>query len=237
VPPPQKIDWAARQRQLFVREILDGMTRQNRAGSTRKGVRPIMTKTQLDASAPKYTEEQLMAGFAALEALLPGFSPTLEGMSAAQWAEVAMDTKGTAAKIVTLKVVWPGVDLAQVLTRFPRPLLQTTAEITDDAAKVRDLLKRAKNPDAIIQAEPPLMVPKSLASVLVTINKWFHLAKDPVQVLENDPEIVRRAQEMDQPLEPVYQDEKGNWIVPELHYRERRADWQRYIDQQRYKQP
>lgn len=30
---------------------------------------------------------------------------------------------------------------------------------------------------------------------------------------------------MDQPFEPVYADENGNWVVPLLNYREKRADW------------
>lgn len=60
--------------------------------------------------------------------------------------------------------------------------------------QVRQLLRGAKDPDAIIAAEPACMTPKTLASILVTINKWYHLEKDPVQVLENDPDLVRRAQ-------------------------------------------
>lgn len=57
------------------------------------------------------------------------------------------------------------------------------------------------------------------------------------QVLENDPDLIRRAEDNDTPFEPVYEDESGNFQAPQLNYAEKRADWQRYIDQTRYKQP
>lgn len=72
---------------------------------------------------------------------------------------------------------------------------------------------------------------------LVTWHCRYHLEEDPVEVLERDPDLVRRAQDMDQPFEPVYQDEEGNWSAPLLNYREKRTDWQAYIDQTFYKQP
>jgi hypothetical protein len=35
------------------------------------------------------------------------------------------------------------------------------------------------------------------------VNKWYHLKRDPIEVLEQDPDIIRRAQDMDTPFEPV----------------------------------
>lgn len=32
------------------------------------------------------------------------------------------------------------------------------------------------------------------------------------------------------PWDPVFENEDGSWNAPELAYAERRADWQKYID-------
>jgi len=149
-------------------------------------------------------------------------------------------------------------------------------------------------------------------------NKWYFLKKDPIEVLEADPDLIRRAEvcvcaggalrrrrrllhrgalsvhciavalplhykcisaasaswtigagrfhtrsttpthpqplngtrmrpyrtlnappteACDVPLEPVYIDsETGNFLAPSLNYKEKRADWQAYIDKNVYKQ-
>ena len=35
-----------------------------------------------------------------------------------------------------------------------------------------------------------------------TVNKWYKLERNPIEVLEGDPDLVRRAQDMDVPFEP-----------------------------------
>ena len=43
-------------------------------------------------------------------------------------------------------------------------------------------------------------------------------------------------QACDVPLEPVYLNDDGSWTAPSLNYKEKRADWQAYIDRTVYKQ-
>ena len=69
------------------------------------------------------------------------------------------------------------------------------------------------------------------------MNKWYNLERDPIEVLEADPDLVQRAQDNDVPLEPVYLDENGDWTCPLLNYKEKRTDWQAYIDKSQAKQP
>lgn len=56
------------------------------------------------ASFCRCTREQLLAGFEALEVLLPGFYPCRDKLQAAQWAQLVTDIPSVAARIVALKV-------------------------------------------------------------------------------------------------------------------------------------
>ena len=58
-----------------------------------------------------------------------------------------------------------------------------------------------------------------LLALQTSINKWFQLTKDPVAVLERDPDIILRAQDADIALEPVTENPDGTWSTPLLNYR------------------
>ncbi|KAG2490964.1 hypothetical protein HYH03_010640 [Edaphochlamys debaryana] len=178
--------------------------------------------------------EQLREGLQALEALLPGFTPNLDSLKASEWARIASDAPAAASKIILLKTHYPRLDLARALAAHPRLLLQSVEQLDRSATQ---LLDRAKDAERLLAAVPALLEPKALISVLITVTKWYQLEKDPIEVLEADPELVQRAQDYDVPFEPVYIDEQGNWSAPLLNYREKRTDWQKYIDQTFYKQP
>eukprot|EP00955_Chlamydomonas_euryale_P108355 365844-Chlamydomonas_euryale.AAC.5 len=64
----------------------------------------------------------------------------------------------------------------------------------------------------------------------------YKLKKDPVEVLERDPDLIRRAQECDVPFEPVYENQDGSFQAPQLNYAEKRTEWQAYIDRTFYGQ-
>eukprot|EP00198_Chlamydomonas_reinhardtii_P009209 XP_001698546.1 predicted protein [Chlamydomonas reinhardtii] len=150
---------------------------------------------------------------------------------------LAADAPAVANKIILLKTHHPGLNLAKALTAQPRLLLQSPEQLDRSARMVRQLLSRAKDPDRLLGAEPSLLEPKALISVLITVTKWYFLEKDPIEVLEADPELVQRAQDYDVPFEPVYMNEDGTWTAPLLNYKEKRTAWQKYIDQTFYKQP
>lgn len=63
----------------------------------------------------------------------------------------------------------------------------------------------------------------------------FAIASDP-PLLPPQPHTLLQA--CDTPFEPVYVDTAtGKWTAPSLaNYREKRADWQAYIEQSVYKQ-
>ncbi|PNW77879.1 hypothetical protein CHLRE_10g455451v5 [Chlamydomonas reinhardtii] len=205
----------ARRRQRVAAEIIEA--------SRRAGV----------AASP----EAIRDGLATLEALLPGFTPNLDTLKAADWGRLAADAPAVANKIILLKTHHPGLNLAKALTAQPRLLLQSPEQLDRSARMVRQLLSRAKDPDRLLGAEPSLLEPKALISVLITVTKWYFLEKDPIEVLEADPELVQRAQDYDVPFEPVYMNEDGTWTAPLLNYKEKRTAWQKYIDQTFYKQP
>lgn len=204
----------SRRRQRVIVEIVEG--------SRRAGV--------------KASPQDIERGVEALEALLPGFQLNMDKLKASDWGRLAADANGVATKLILLKTAYPGLDLARVLAAHPRLLLQTVAEPDKSAQQVKSLLAGAKDMERLLAAVPELMDARTLVSVLTTVRKWYHLEKDPIEVLESDPELIQRAQDMDVPFEPVY-DADGNFETPLLNYREKRTDWQAWIDQTRYKQP
>ena len=54
-------------------------------------------------------------------------------------------------------------------------------------------------------------------------------------MLEADPDLIRRAEACDVPLEPVYGDPEHRQ-APSLNYAEKRSDWQAWIDVNVHKQ-
>ena len=56
---------------------------------------------------------------------------------------------------------------------YPQPLLHV---------QVTTLLAEAEDIGAILEVLPELMEPRNVMSVLVTVRKWYHNKKDPVQV-------------------------------------------------------
>ena len=53
--------------------------------------------------------------------------------------------------------------------------------------------------------------------------------------MEADPDLIRRAEACDVPLEPVYGTD-DNLLAPSLNYKEKRSDWQAWIDKNVHKQ-
>lgn len=202
----------------------------------RRKERTVDELHQLSKKRIQCTKAAIEGGMEALELLIPGFVLNLEAMGAMDWVKLLTDPQAVAQKIVILKTYHPKLDLGKALNKYPRILLLAPGELERASSQVRSLLATAPDPDAILVEVPALLEPPNLISALVTIQKWYHLAKDPVMVLQQDPDIIRRAQENDVPFEPVYVDENGNWMAPLLNYKEKRTDWQEYIDRTVYKQ-
>ena len=191
----------------------------------------------------KYDAFELDEGIKNLQTILgEGFAPNLEAMRASDWGRVLLDPEGVAKRLISLKVCFPGLNLSRVVTRKPSLLLKSIEDIERDAGGTKKMLEKAKDLDTLIEALPDLLDPKVCLSIILSINKWYNgrhskVQRDPVSILEGDPDLVYRAQAMDQPFEPVYENEDGTYQAGEYLYRERRADWQAYIDRTRYGQP
>ena len=54
------------------------------------------------------------------------------------------------------------------------------------------LLANAKDAGSLITSIPQLLEPRSAVSVLVTVQRWYP-SKDPIKVLEADPDLIRCA--------------------------------------------
>lgn len=193
-------------------------------------------------SGRTYQAAELEAGIKNLETILgEGFAPNLETMRAADWGTVLLDPEGVAKRLIQLKVCFPRLNLSRVVTKKPSLLLKSIEDIERDAGGTKKMLEKAKDLDTLIEELPDLLNPKVCLSILLSINKWYNgrhskEQRDPVAILEFDPDLVNRAQAMDQPFEPVYENEDGTYQAGEYLYRERRADWQAYIDKTRYGQ-
>lgn len=211
------------------------------------------------------------------------------------------------------------------LALLPLPLAACRAPLWQ-CAQVKQLLQSAKDADALLTVLPSLLEPRNCISVLVSVRKWYFNKRDPVEVIEADPELILRAQVGREPqgaghaslctrggaacmltvfagacahawrgrratcrltpctwrrtaclrpgsrttksaptgrpgstkpctsrsdaqhaapparspatcqavgvaFEPVFQDAAGNWEAPDFAYLERRAGWQKYLDE------
>lgn len=141
------------------------------------------------------SREAVAAGVQALESsLVPGLKIDIEAMRAVDWVALCLDTSGAAARLVLLKTHLPRADLTRIVQCNPGLLLQDAATLEDNARQVKHLLADAKDADALLTALPSLLDPRVLLSVLVSVRKWYHGRRDPIEVLEADPDLVLRAQ-------------------------------------------
>jgi hypothetical protein len=128
----------------------------------------------------KAIEAEVREGLAALEALLPDLV-NLFKMKPIDWATIALDVEQVAAKLVSLKTIFPVANAFKIVSKTPKMLLRSTADVTKDAQKVKEILSSLPDPDAIIEAVPELVDPTSLARALSTIRGSFP-NQDPLQV-------------------------------------------------------
>ncbi|GBF98267.1 hypothetical protein Rsub_10930 [Raphidocelis subcapitata] len=200
--------WAVKRKQILVEEL---------AAAARKARAPV-------------PDAALLAGVEQLEGMVPGLQMSTEAMRAADWLKLVTDPSAAAARLVALRSHYPGADLCRILQERPAVLLKDIAALEADARQVHSMLSAARDRDALLTALPLLLEPRTLASVLITVDKWYFGARDPIEVLEEDPEMLRRAMICDVPLEPVFDNADGSLSVPKFNYREKRADWQAAID-------
>lgn len=202
------VDWQERNKQRVFRELS--------AAGKKMGV----------------TADSIQEGIATMEMLLPGFLVDMEAMKASDWVTLITNADLVAVKVITLKRCFPSLDLPLVLNKFPRLLNQDVQQLEKSASKVAEMLSPANDPAAIIHELPQMLNPGTCVSVLVTLQRWFP-NKDPLSVLEADPDIIRRAQENDVPLEPVFFDGE-NFSAPQ-NTRRATQPWQKWIRENVYK--
>jgi hypothetical protein len=74
-------------------------------------------------------EDDTRAALAQLDSLVPGLLD-LSAMTAREFALLASDVRGAAARVVALRVAWPRADVGRVLKKRPRMLLPPDAAAT-----------------------------------------------------------------------------------------------------------
>ncbi|KAF8073214.1 DENND2B [Scenedesmus sp. PABB004] len=179
VQPFQQLDLAERRRVRELKEIVDAAARQG----VDRGV--------------------IEEGMAKLAALVPGVVVSLDAMKAADWAKVLAAADGVVAVVISLKSTFPGLDVAAVIKRTPKLLLRPAVDVAADARQVKQMLAKAADPDAIISAVPYLLSPRELAQSLSNLEQWFP-GEDPLQVLQQRPEVLTNVAEADLDADPTY---------------------------------
>lgn len=141
------------------------------------------TQEIVDAAVKKKgtaIEAEVRGGLTAIEALLPDLVDLFK-MKPIDWATIALDVDQVAAKLVALKTVYPKANVFKIVSKTPRMLLRSTADVVKDAERVKEVLSSLPDPDAIIEAVPELVDPTALARALSTI-KASYPTQDPLQV-------------------------------------------------------
>lgn len=128
----------------------------------------------------KAVEGDVRRGLEQLDGLLPGLI-NLFKMKPADWAAIALDVDEVAAKLVSLKTIFPTANAFKIVSKTPKMLLRSTDDVTKDAEKVKGVLSSLPDPDIIIEAVPELADPASLMKALATIRASFP-NQDPLQV-------------------------------------------------------
>jgi len=109
---------------------------------------------------------------AALAALLPG-GLNLFKMKAADWLTVSSDVNGAAARLITLKLLYPSADVFKLVAARPRVFLYSEAELRADAAEVHALLAQSASVCAVIEAVPELSDAGALRRALATLRTSY----------------------------------------------------------------
>jgi hypothetical protein len=109
---------------------------------------------------------------AALAALLPG-GLNLFKMRAADWLAVSSDVNAAAARLITLKTLYPSADVFKLVSARPRVLLYSEAELRADAAEVHALLAKCASVCAVVEAVPELSDAGALRRALATLRTSY----------------------------------------------------------------
>mmetsp|Transcript_20814 Transcript_20814/g.65890 ORF Transcript_20814/g.65890 Transcript_20814/m.65890 type:complete len:316 (-) Transcript_20814:30-977(-) len=177
-----------------------------------------------------HEEEALVRGLRQLKSIFIEFEPVFgDGMGEGDWADMAAGVEEVFQRVITLKHHFPRLDATQVLVARPKTFLQPLEELERNVALVKSVLRDAEDVDNIVQVLPEVLDPAICISCLVTIQRWFP-KKDPVEQLNLDPDMIRRAQREDIPLDPVFFDGES-FSAPMF---DRSSDnlnqpWQKYI--------
>eukprot|EP00976_Prorocentrum_cordatum_P019144 388774-Prorocentrum_minimum.AAC.1 len=127
---------------------------------------------------------------------------------------IDINAEALVSKAAVLKKHFPNIDVRDVFERRPALMEKSEQELDACAQKVIHMLSEAEDPGKIIQAEPDLLEPNVLASVLSTFQRWFPRGSkgnkpgvpnhSSVAILERDPDLIRRSRDKGIPFDPVF---------------------------------
>ncbi|EFJ50467.1 hypothetical protein VOLCADRAFT_103925 [Volvox carteri f. nagariensis] len=182
-----------------------------------------------DSKNAAFLEQQLDV----FESLLPRLPINLDQMRASDWARVVADPD-LGAKLVLIKVGFPALNVEVFLSKHPRTLLWSREKLEANIRQVAPVFDSLPRPELVLEVLPELLDPRQCFSVVATLRKWYP-KKDPLQVLQMDPDVIRRAEAWDVPLEPVFFDSSTSTWTAAGYSRNKQEDWQVYIEQEIYK--
>ncbi|GLC33881.1 hypothetical protein PLESTB_000814100 [Pleodorina starrii] len=167
------------------------------------------------------------------ESLLPNLPINMEQMRASDWARVVADPD-LAAKLVLIKMAFPALNVEVLLSKHPRTLLWSRQKLEANLSEVCKVLHSLPRPEVVLETLPELLDPRQCFSVVATLRKWY-TKRDPLEVLQMDPDVIRRAEQWDVPLEPVFFDSATSTWTAAGYSRTKQEDWQVYIEKEIYK--
>jgi hypothetical protein len=107
------------------------------------------------------TSDELLAALQALETVIPGGAPTLQGMKAGDAVRLAAVADAVPARLIEAReALPPGVDAARVVAKWPEALLLPPGGVAAGFAAVAEQFEAAVGPEgvaAMVETTPQLL--------------------------------------------------------------------------------
>lgn len=141
------------------------------------------------ARAANMSDELFRAKFLELSVLLPNMSSQrLLQLDRTLLAQLVVDTSGVARRLVGLQELFPGADIAKLVSKRPGLLLQSVFEHVPAARDELAQLFPQTDIDAMVQ-EQPLLLTEDVASCIEELQRLMPM-QDPLQTLRYNPHML-----------------------------------------------
>lgn len=153
------------------------------ASAARQLVRNVLAR-KLDMS-----EEEIEAKLTELAVLIPDMVGKLEQTRADVLHNLITDLPRVAVKLMALKDMFPGINVSELVARYPPLLLEWEPEqLAQRLQEMRSQLPGVRV-EVLVNSEP-MMLKANLALVLKNIRRIMPTVNDPITILVAQPQMV-----------------------------------------------